>query len=110
MSDMRETLMGIIARDVMDVEASADAIIDALPDMVKPLEWDGPNCGIWDAGKRFNGDCVAYTVFLDLGKNEAYTTYFGNKRLGVFENLEAAKAACQSHFGSQSVSAFGVTL
>jgi len=37
MSDMRETLMGIIAREVMDVGETADAIIAALPGMVKPL-------------------------------------------------------------------------
>lgn len=35
MSDMRETLMGIIARDVMDVEASADAIIAFMDEALK---------------------------------------------------------------------------
>ncbi|WP_235183802.1 MULTISPECIES: hypothetical protein [unclassified Sulfitobacter] len=100
--------MSIVACEVMDAEATADAIIAALPDMVEPLQWDGPNCGIWDAGKRFHGDCAAYKIIWDLGRNETYTAYFGNKRLGVFDGLEAAKAAAQTHHTAAILSAFGV--
>ena len=65
---------------------------------VKPLVWDGPNCGIWDAGKRFHSDCAAYRIIWDLGRNETYTAYFGNNRLGTFDTLEDAKAAAQADY------------
>jgi hypothetical protein len=83
-----------------------DAIIAALPDMIAPLVWDGPNCGIWEAHKRFKNDCAAYKIIWDLGRKETYTVYFGNARLGVFDTLAAAKAAANAHHVAQIMAAF----
>lgn len=116
LDDLRQSLADVICRDraVDNWQAMpsdydlADAIIAALPGLVLPLEWDGPNCGIWDAGKRFHGDCAAYKIIWDLGRKETYITYFGNQRLGVFNTLEAAKDAAQAHHVAQIMAVFGI--
>ena len=60
MSELRDTLMGIIAREVMDAEATADAIIAAMPDMVRPLKWSQWG-NEWDANSIFG----TFTVKID---------------------------------------------
>jgi len=130
MTDMREELAKIIAfsgRFAADISENADdfwmhtsndrqslylkqadAIIAALPELVKPLEWVGPLAGIWEAGPRFHGDCAAYKIIWNLGRNETYTCYFGLVRLGVSQNLDAAKAAANTHHRAQIMAAFGL--
>ena len=98
MSNAREKIADVIC---------SDRAVDNWQAMPS-LEWDGPKCGIWDAGKRFHGDCAAYKIIWDLGRKETYTTYFGNQRLGVFNTLEAAKAAANAHYTAQIMAALGV--
>ncbi|MEO9537249.1 MAG: hypothetical protein ABJL49_05600 [Parasphingorhabdus sp.] len=106
MSDMRDTLTGIIAREVMDAEATADAIIAALPGRVLPLEWLG-------GGKRHHaGNYVIEDIstprreirrLLHASFGTTYLADFGGDR-----PLKAAKAAAQAHHTAAILSAFGV--
>ena len=106
MNDMRETLMGIIARDVMNAEATADAIIAAMPGRVLPLEWLG-------GGKRHHaGNYVIEDISTPrreirrLRHASFGTTYLAD--FGGDRPLEAAKAAAQAHHTAAILSAFGV--
>lgn len=120
MTDLREEIAKAVAKqrhsencqdewwvDTCD-ERMSDAIIALLRESVKPLEWHGPMCGIWSAGKRFRDDNDAYKIIWDLGKNETYTAYFGNDRLGVFSTLEAAKSSAQADYSRRILSAIGL--
>lgn len=105
MSDMRETLMGIVARDVMDVGETADAVIAALPDMVKPLEWEAPpyqsanpSYDAWQA----KGVCGWYFSANQHGH------WMGCGPVIPAANLESAKAAAQAHYIAAILSACGV--
>ena len=112
MSDMRETLMGIVAREVMDAGETADAIIAAMPDMVRPLQWEG--------GEYYTGDDEGYMAEAKDHVGNWYLVedhvsgYFASVSTdegwsdGPHETADAAKAAAQAHHTAAILSAFGV--
>ena len=111
MTDLREKLALVIhdcRRDNKTFYETADAIIAALPGMVKPLEWeenrddDSVVCRAeamhrYVAGTDTNGDSY-------LGIGAAGYTEFGKG------GLEAAKAFAEEHHRSAAVSAIMAAL
>ena len=65
MADIKTQLIGIMEdnhvgernRERLDTDAAADAIIAALPSMVKPLEWDE-----FDYGEKMVSKCGTFVV------------------------------------------------
>ena len=126
MTDLREQLADVIevaidnAHD-MDVthrdyaSAAADAIIAALPGMVPPLVWE-----------QSEGNFAGQTVWSYDSKQTQWIVQNGNEDhfvlcesltidfapcspvTGVYEALEAAKAAAQAHHVATIMQAFGV--
>ncbi|MEX3315725.1 hypothetical protein [Sulfitobacter sp. PS-8MA] len=97
LDDLRQTLTGICAREVMGAEKTADVIIAALPGLVKPLVWVrhpiGWNCeGFMIDARNFNA------IYMMRGMH-------GKPR---FDTVEAAKAAAQAHHVAQIMAAFGI--
>lgn len=111
-------LEGIDAVHDMDVThdayawSAADAIIAALPDMVKPLEWND------DPGFSFSGPAFkavtpfGYYRIVDtlVGRSMKFRIYAPNfnKPIATRSSLEAAKAAANAHHVAQVLSAFGI--
>ncbi|MEH6504967.1 MAG: hypothetical protein V7786_01740 [Sulfitobacter litoralis] len=107
MSDMRETLIEIIGTQVEFCGAAdaADAIIAALPNMVKPLEWED-----WSSGHRLNYASVknGYGVMQMYFPETHFRVTLRGETIGTASTEEAARTAAQSHFTAESVSAFWV--
>ena len=96
-------LEGIDAVHDMDVThdayawSAADAIIAALPDMVKPLEW---------ARHPIGWNCTGFMI--DARNTKAIYVMRGLYGKPRFDTVEEAKAACNAHHVAQVLSAFGI--
>jgi len=110
MSDMRDNLIGMMAEYLPhpsddEYADAADAILAALPDMVKPLVWRGEHyayctlpfcqyqireaeCGFYVQADGYASACIASEL----------------------ESVEAAKAAAQAHYVAAIMQAFGVVI
>ena len=109
MSDMRETLMGIIARDVMDAGETADAIIEALPDMVEPLKWEKLSENTYRCKSH-----VGYNVRVETYGGACWSINWSAPGItdtlieGKFTDAESAMGAYNKHRIAAILSAFGV--
>lgn len=112
MTDLREQLADVIevaidnAHD-MDVthrdyaNASADAIIAALPGMVQPLVWVGNKAIAPATGIIYIAD------WYDAGDLCTVLTIDGDYQCGEM-NMDDLKAAAQAHYAATIMQAFGV--
>lgn len=99
MSNARKKLVDIIRDQPDETVKLADAIIAALPGLVKPLEWR---------------DCAEYSTCLT--DSDYSIKYWAKEKLWVDryttmrrnDTLEAAKAAAQAHYVAQIMAAFGI--
>ena len=111
MTDLHEQLSDVIevaidnAHDI-DVthrdyaNASADAIMDALPGMVQPLEWRDV-AGGW-------GSDDFYIMPLSVGGYRVYGISGNYDGAAQFESLDAAKAEAQARHVATIMQALGV--
>ena len=100
LDDLRETFMGICAREVMDAEETADAIIAAVPGLVRPLEW-------MDSGFEQDADFVDTTQTYQI--QEGVFWYAAEVTGHVCGSNGAAMVAAQRHHVAQIMAAFGST-
>lgn len=91
-----------------------DAAIAALPDMVRPLQWD---CTDWSAGDGIKGENDCEWTAEVWPMTSYIISWFGGERFEVCtpldekfntKSLSDAKDVAQAHYAAQSVSAFGV--
>ena len=115
LDDLIQTLMRIINLEVLStrnkdgwgVHNAADAIIAALPGMVKPLEWVKAQIN-YHRSDPLNG-AIRYTVRESINQPGAWHWYLNGTRDSTpFPSLEAAKAAAQAHYTAQIMAAFGI--
>jgi hypothetical protein len=116
MGDMRDKISDILwdevyvsRGDVCGIEDAADSIIAALPDMVKPLEWEGEDDGLCTASTVYG---LKYSITDTwTGKYQVYL-YMDEEEIerieGPAEDLETAKSAANSHHVAQIMAALGV--
>ncbi|MFG6599344.1 MULTISPECIES: hypothetical protein [unclassified Sulfitobacter] len=102
LDDLREKLMGICAREVMDAQATADAIIAALPGRVLPLVWERHPRGFMASAE---GVGVSYIFTLTGSRYECIKGIWGSPR---YETSDEAKAAAQKDYVHRIMAAFGI--
>lgn len=78
----------------------ADAVIAALPGLVKPLEWEDVGLGRHIAGNYSTKDRMDYWG--------VYRNFVAIEDGYQQPTLEAAKAAAQVHYTAQIMAAFGI--
>lgn len=114
MSDMREKLAKLVKMNaavngygqIINEPLIADAIIAALPDMVKPLLWLPIKGGKGLSGKSGPSAYYVMPCFNDEWRIYGISgEYDGAEQVAT---LEAAKAAAQAHHTAAIMSAFGV--
>ena len=88
--------LGNYGGHVINSPAVADAIIAALPDMVKPLEWRNHPDGSHASAIGLNG-------ILYISTSGGWRTMHGD-----FHKTASGKAACNAHHVAQVLSAFGI--
>lgn len=90
-----------IISDTHDMDVTdrdyAKAIVEKLPDMINPLEWEGRKSD-------------HYRVHIGYGlMNGVFALTYCGSTVGEFGSEEAAKAAAEAHHCAAIMSAFGVT-
>lgn len=108
MSDMRDKIAGVKYMGTTVGHGVADAIIAALPDMVKPLEWSDIK---WNNLYSTSG---VYKIILNEKVGKYYINFGGmiiRDKSGVtiyHKTLEAAIAAANDHHVKQVMESLGV--
>jgi bifunctional ADP-heptose synthase (sugar kinase/adenylyltransferase) len=82
------------------LDVAVDDVMATIPKCIKPLVWEGPNCGILNSGKRYSNDNAAYSIIIDVDpRGNKYTTYFGGQLIlkNTRDKNKAVAAANKHH-------------
>jgi hypothetical protein len=108
---MRDQIADIIGKQTFMDSPSfvADAILEALPDMIAPLVWDAhPDDDEWYAVTSDSnyGPEMGYTVLKNSKGNFNVYMRSGDEKLGNLPTLEKAQDAANAHHRAAIMAAF----